>query len=57
MERKRKTTGRKRAKLLLTEKEEDLIRAIRNYRLSYPNGHPELEYFIRQLFEELLDQS
>ncbi|ERJ63596.1 hypothetical protein HMPREF1555_02344 [Porphyromonas gingivalis F0570] len=39
----------------LTEKEEELIRAIRNYRKSYPNGHPQLLYYASQLFDELIE--
>lgn len=39
----------------LTEKEEELIRAIRNYRLSFPNGYPQLLYYIQQLVDELTD--
>ena len=46
---------RKREKIKLTEKEEDLIRAIRNYRKSYPNGYPQMLYFIQQLVVELTD--
>lgn len=42
-------------KIKLTEKEEELIRAIRNYQLSYPNGHPYLLYYIQQLVDELTD--
>lgn len=34
-------------KIKLTEKEEELIRAIRNYRKSFPNGYPQLLYYIQ----------
>ncbi len=47
--RKRKET------IKLTEKEEEQIRAIRNYQKSYPNGYPQLLYFIQQLVDELTD--
>ena len=52
---KQETMRRKREKIKLTEKEEDLIRAIRNYRESYPNGYPQMLYFIQQLVDELTD--
>lgn len=39
----------------LTEKEEELIRAIRNYRKSFPNGYPQMLYYIQQLVDELTD--
>ena len=52
---KQETMRRKREKIKLTEKEEDLIRAIRNYRKSYPNGYPQMLYFIQQLVDELTD--
>lgn len=38
----------------LTDKEKDLIEAIRNYKKAYPNGQKELLYFAQQLFEELI---
>lgn len=42
-------------KINLTEKEEELIRAIRNYQKSYPNGYPQMLYYIQQLVDELTD--
>ncbi len=42
-------------KIELTEKEEALIRAIRNYQKSFPNGYPQLLYYIQQLVDELTD--
>lgn len=42
-------------KIKLTEKEEELIRAIRNYQSSYPNGYPQMLYYIQQLVDELTD--
>lgn len=42
-------------KIKLTEKEEELNLAIRNYRKSFPNGHPKMLYYIQQLVDELTD--
>lgn len=39
----------------LTEKEEELIEAIRNYRASFPNGYPQLLWYCNQLYEKLVD--
>lgn len=39
----------------LTEQEEELIRAIRNYQRSYPNGYPQMLYHIQQLLDQLTD--
>lgn len=41
----------------LTEKEKDLIEAIRNYKRAYPNGQKQLLYFAQQLFEEMIYDS
>ena len=41
--------------LELTEKEFDLILAIRNYRKSYVFSSPEIIYHIEKLFTELMD--
>ena len=46
---------KRKEKIELTEKEEELIRAIRNYRKSFPNGYPELLYYIQQLVDEMTD--
>lgn len=46
---------KRKEKIKLTEKEEELIRAIRNYRKSYPNGYPQLLYYIQQIVDELTD--
>lgn len=40
----------------LTEKEWDLIEAIRNYKRAYPNGKEELEWYIEILLNELLER-
>lgn len=42
-------------KVTLTDKEYDFIMAIRNYRKSYRNGYPEIQWYIEKLFYELLD--
>ena len=46
---------KRKEKFELSEKEEALIRAIRNYRASVPNGHPQMLYYIQQLVDELTD--
>lgn len=38
-----------------TEKEKELIEAIRNYRKAYPNGTRELEIYIMDLVYELME--
>lgn len=38
-----------------TEKEKELIEAIRNYRKAYPNGSRELEIYIMDLVYELME--
>lgn len=38
----------------LTEQEKELIEAIRNFKNSKHNYSPELEFWIRELFEKLL---
>ena len=39
--------------LELTETEFDLIESVRNYKRSYPNGDPELRWYINVLFAEI----
>lgn len=46
---------KRKQKIRLTEKEEELITAIRNYRKSFPNGYPQFLYYVQQLFDELID--
>jgi hypothetical protein len=41
--------------MVLTDKEEELIQAIRNYRRAYPNGQRNLEIYIMNLVYELMD--
>ncbi|MDO4706942.1 MAG: ArsR family transcriptional regulator [Porphyromonadaceae bacterium] len=42
-------------KLKLSDKEEELIRAIRNYQKARHNPSAELLYYAQQLFDELTD--
>lgn len=42
-------------KLSLTELEYDLIETGRNYKRSYPNGDPNLRYYLERLFVEWLE--
>lgn len=39
----------------LTEQEEELIMAIRNYQKSYPDGYPQLLWYIQRLIDEMID--
>ena len=39
----------------LTEKEAELIEAIRNYNKTYPDGYPQLLWYCQTLFEELFE--
>lgn len=39
--------------LKVTEEEEELIKAIRNYCDSYPNGYPELLAFAQDIFDRM----
>ena len=42
-------------KLTLTELEFDMIEAGRNYRRAYPNGDPQIRYYLERLFVEWLE--
>lgn len=44
-------------KATLTEKEFDLIEAIRNYKKSYPAGYPEIRWYIERVFNELIAEA
>lgn len=44
-------------KVKLSSKEYDLIMAIRNYKQSYPNGYPEILWYIERLFNELIAEA
>lgn len=39
----------------LSEKEEELVQALRNYRRAYPNGERNLEIYIMDLVYELME--
>ncbi len=40
----------------LTEKERELIEAIRNFNKSYPDGYPQLLWYAQRLFDDMLRQ-
>ena len=42
-------------KMSVTEEEEELIHAIRNYVKSYHDGKPELLWYVQQLFDNMID--
>lgn len=42
-------------KMNVTPKEEELIKAIRNYCDSYPNGYPKLLDYAEDLFQRMTD--
>lgn len=50
-----KRTMMKEETMKLSELEADLIRAIRNYKRSYPNGYPNLLDYATRLFDKLTD--
>lgn len=39
----------------VTPDEEELIAAIRNYCKTYPDGYPELLYYVQRLFDIMVD--
>ncbi len=41
--------------MTVSEKEADLIYAIRNYVKSFPNGYPELKDYAQRLYDELIN--
>lgn len=43
--------------VLLTDAEFNLIMAIRNYGKSFPDGYPEIRWYIESKFVELLDEA
>lgn len=40
----------------VTEEEFELLEAIRNYNRSYPDGYPQLIWFVQELFDNMLRQ-
>lgn len=41
--------------MIVTPEEEELIKAIRNYVNSYPNGYPQLLDYAEMLFDKMTD--
>lgn len=39
----------------VTEEEEELLAAIRNYVRSFPDGNPELRWYAEKLFDIMMD--
>ncbi len=42
-------------KMEVTSDEEELLHAIRNWVRSYPNGKPELLWYVQELFDKMID--
>ena len=42
--------------MTVTEDEEELLAAIRNYNKSFPDGYPELLWYAQRLFDNMLRQ-
>lgn len=42
--------------MMLTADEKDLIEQIRNYNVSYPNGYPQLMWFVQETLDKMLRQ-
>lgn len=42
--------------MAVTENEEELLAAIRNYNKSFPDGYPELLWYAQRLFDNMLRQ-
>lgn len=42
--------------MAVTEEEEELLAAIRNYNKSFPDGYPELLWYAQRLFDNMLRQ-
>ena len=40
----------------VTEEEEELLAAIRNYNKSFPDGYPELLWYAQRLFDNMIRQ-
>lgn len=43
-------------KIEVTEAEEELLEAIRNYNRSFPDGNPQLLWYAQELFDNMLRQ-
>ena len=46
----------KMSNMKVTAAERDLIEQIRNYNISYPNGYPELMWFVQETLDKMLRQ-
>ena len=46
----------KMSNMMVTDEERDLIEQIRNYNISYPNGYPELMWFVEEALDKMLRQ-
>ena len=42
--------------MAVSEKEEELLAAIRNYNKSFPDGYPQLLFYAQMLFDNMLRQ-
>ena len=43
-------------KIAVSEKEYELLEAIRNYNKSFPDGYPQLLWYAQELFDQMLRQ-
>ncbi|MBQ2113119.1 MAG: ArsR family transcriptional regulator [Bacteroidales bacterium] len=41
--------------MMVSDLEADLIEAARNYVKSYPDGYPELLWYVQELFDEVIE--
>ena len=46
----------KMSNMKVTDEERYLIEQIRNYNISYPNGYPELMWFVQETLDKMLRQ-
>ena len=46
----------KMSNMKVTDEERDRIEQIRNYNISYPNGYPELMWFVQETLDKMLRQ-
>lgn len=51
-----KNMKEKRIIMAVSEKEEELLAAIRNYNKSFPDGYPQLLFYAQMLFDNMLRQ-
>lgn len=47
--------GKMNKQFILTDQEAELIEGIRNFKRSYPNGARGYIFYLRQLFEEMIE--